>query len=75
MDQWIIKLDQVDRQSIAVVGGKGANLGELISNQFPVPDGYCITVNAYKRFIKEHSLDEKISRIISLIDWKNPLDI
>jgi len=75
VNSWILNFNQVDRHSIALVGGKGANLGELISNHFPVPDGYCITVNAYKRFIEENRLDEKINQIIELIDWKNPADI
>ena len=34
-------------QDLAVAGGKGANLGELIHAGFPVPDGFVITTDAY----------------------------
>jgi rifampicin phosphotransferase len=30
------------------VGGKAANLGELVANGFPVPDGFVLTTNAYE---------------------------
>ena len=29
------------------VGGKAANLGELVANGFPVPNGFVLTTNAY----------------------------
>src|SRR5206468_3569154 len=34
-------------QDLAVAGGKGANLGELIRAGFPVPDGFVISTGAY----------------------------
>jgi pyruvate,water dikinase len=43
----VVRLEQVDRTSIALAGGKGANLGELIRAGFPVPDGCVITTAAY----------------------------
>ncbi len=33
------------------VGGKGANLGELAAAGFPVPDGFCVTTDAFRRFL------------------------
>lgn len=33
------------------VGGKGANLGELAAAGFPVPDGFCVTTDAFRRFM------------------------
>ncbi|MCA1709900.1 MAG: phosphoenolpyruvate synthase, partial [Actinobacteria bacterium] len=32
-----------------IVGGKAANLGELIRAGFPVPPGFCITTSAYQQ--------------------------
>ena len=37
----------VDRSALALVGGKGANLGELTRAGFAVPDGFCVTTDAY----------------------------
>ena len=47
----ILWFDAINKGDTPTVGGKGANLGEMFS-KFPVPNGFCITVNAYKRFIE-----------------------
>ena len=45
------------RRDIALVGGKGANLGELTRAGFPVPDGFCVTTHAYHAFISSFSAE------------------
>lgn len=42
-------LADVGAQDVAIAGGKGANLGELIRADFPVPDGFVVTTGAYAR--------------------------
>src|SRR5712692_4909878 len=44
-------------QDLAVAGGKGANLGELIRAGFPVPDGFVITTDAYAAAASAASID------------------
>lgn len=44
----IIGLDRVRATDIPLVGGKGANLGELIAAGLPVPGGFCVTAEAYR---------------------------
>ena len=44
----IIGLDRVRAADIPLVGGKGANLGELIAAGLPVPGGFCVTAEAYR---------------------------
>ncbi|WP_430487768.1 phosphoenolpyruvate synthase [Priestia flexa] len=51
MNQLVLSFGEIDRSSLAFVGGKGANLGELSKAGFPVPGGFCITTHAYKQFI------------------------
>ena len=51
---YVVALADVDQTHTAVVGGKGAQLGEL--SRMPgirVPDGYCVTTNAFKRMLAE----------------------
>ena len=36
---------------IALVGGKGANLGEMAHAGFPIPAGFCLTTMAFQRFM------------------------
>ena len=46
--------EEIRKDDIPVVGGKGANLGELTSTGAPVPPGFCVIAETYARFIKEN---------------------
>src|SRR5579871_1375215 len=63
---------EVDKNDLALVGGKGANLGEMIRSDFPVPDGFIVTTNAYYKFIKDNNLQEKIRHIINATQFDDP---
>lgn len=43
--------DEIGIKDIDLVGGKGANLGEMTRAGFSVPPGFCLTVEAYRQFI------------------------
>src|SRR5215212_5970972 len=43
----VLPLSAVDAGMLFLVGGKGANLGELVRAGLPVPDGFCVTTAAY----------------------------
>ncbi|MEU6728282.1 PEP/pyruvate-binding domain-containing protein [Nonomuraea wenchangensis] len=43
----VAPLDAVGRADLPLAGGKGANLGELVRNGFPVPPGFVVTTHAY----------------------------
>src|SRR4051812_41158274 len=45
----VLDLGRLSAQLLPVVGGKAANLGELIRAGFPVPPGFCLTTAAYQR--------------------------
>jgi phosphohistidine swiveling domain-containing protein len=45
----VLDLGCVGAQLLPEVGGKAANLGELIRAGFPVPSGFCITTAAYQQ--------------------------
>src|SRR5215212_2855273 len=45
----IVPLNGLDRTLIPLVGGKAAQLGELIGAGFAVPPGFCVTTTAYAR--------------------------
>jgi len=42
-----VSLAEIDRGAVALAGGKGANLGDLVQAGFPVPDGFVLTTRAY----------------------------
>jgi phosphoenolpyruvate synthase/pyruvate phosphate dikinase len=52
MGPYVLAFSDIDQTSLPYVGGKGANLGELNKAGFPVPDGFCVTTSAYRRFIE-----------------------
>jgi len=49
MCAYVLGLHEVDRRDIALVGGKGASLGELSRLEgIGVPEGFCVTTEAFK---------------------------
>jgi phosphoenolpyruvate synthase/pyruvate phosphate dikinase len=56
MSFYVLGFQDIDRTKLMVVGGKGANLGELAGIAgIRVPDGFCITTEAFKRIVAETS--------------------
>ena len=47
----VLRLDQIDASMAWAVGGKGANLGRLRAAGLPVPDGFCVTTDAYRQVV------------------------
>ena len=68
----VAPLDTFTKSDLAIAGGKGANLGELIQAGFDVPPGYVITTVAYDLFLHEHNLQERLSDLVSMLNFDNP---
>ena len=64
----ILWFKEVGKKDIGLVGGKGANLGEMVNAKIPVPDGFVVTAGAYFDFINSGSLKEKIMHELSGLD-------
>ncbi|MTI67341.1 MAG: phosphoenolpyruvate synthase [Firmicutes bacterium] len=64
----ILWFNEIDKEDISLVGGKGANLGELTQKGVNVPPGFCVTASAYDNFIKITNIKEKIETILNNID-------
>lgn len=66
-------------EHLDLVGGKNASLGEMIRNLTPrgiaVPDGFAITVTAYRAYLQHNNLEAKIHEIISSIDMSNLISL
>lgn len=69
--KYLVDLDAVNLSHLDIVGGKNASTGELIQHLVPlgiiVPRGFATTVDAYKKFIAQRNLDEKIAQILSSV--------
>jgi rifampicin phosphotransferase len=58
---YILGFQEIDRTMLSVVGGKGANLGELSKVEgIDVPEGFCISTEAFKRIMGESSSINKL---------------
>ncbi len=64
---------EIDKDDIGLVGGKGANLGEMTKMELPVPPGFIVSASAYFYFIKENKLQDKIKGYLKYIDPNDPL--
>ena len=60
----ILWFNELGKDDVPLVGGKNANLGEMINAGIPVPPGFAVTAYAYKRFINETGIRDKIYDII-----------
>lgn len=59
--KFIKNFSELRKEDILLVGGKGANLGELTRIGMPVPPGFSITTDEFKYFIEENTLQTKIN--------------
>ncbi|ACS89338.1 MULTISPECIES: phosphoenolpyruvate synthase [Thermococcus] len=50
--------EELRKEDVPLVGGKGANLGEMTSAGIPVPPGFCVTAEAYKYFVENVKVED-----------------
>ena len=72
MNPYIIPFEKLKSSDVEVVGGKNASLGEMISRLsgmgVSVPGGFATTSYAYRDFLAQDGLDERIRVILSTLD-------
>ena len=56
----ILWLEEIRKEDIISVGGKGASLGEMASIGLPVPKAFVVTAQAFRRFLIESGIEQKI---------------
>ncbi|HEY1421592.1 MAG TPA: phosphoenolpyruvate synthase, partial [Candidatus Dormibacteraeota bacterium] len=66
--RYVLGFQEIDRTQVAVVGGKGAQLGELSRIEaVRVPAGFCVTADAFRRIMAEapliHDRLDRLSRL------------
>lgn len=72
-NNFVVWFSEVDKEDISFVGGKGANLGEMVKIGLPVPDGFIVTSQAYFHFLKENNLRAKIKDLLEDLDTADPV--
>ncbi len=69
MSSYVLGFQDIDKAKLMVVGGKGANLGELSKIKgIRVPDGFCVSTESFKRIIGEtSSINELLDQLSNLM--------
>jgi pyruvate,water dikinase len=69
--KFVLWFDQIDKTQIPLVGGKGANLGELAGMQLPVPEGFAVTTKAFDFYIAANNIKDEIARLVAACDTED----
>ena len=69
--KYIKWFNEINKHDIPIVGGKGANLGELTQKGLNVPPGFCVTAAAYTDFVDYSELDDVIRALMYGLDEEN----
>ncbi len=68
MSSFVLGFQDIDKTQLMLVGGKGTNLGELSKIEgICVPEGFCISTEAFKRIIGETSSIHELLDELSLL--------
>ena len=67
----VLWFTEVGKQDTPLVGGKGANLGEITQAQIPVPPGFIVTAPTYSRFLEQSGLRPTIEKLLSPLDYND----
>jgi phosphoenolpyruvate synthase/pyruvate phosphate dikinase len=64
----VLGFEEIDQTQVALVGGKGASLGELARiDGIRVPRGFCVTTDAFRRIMASAlAIDEALDRLTQL---------
>jgi rifampicin phosphotransferase len=62
---YIRTFNEIGSGDVGIVGGKGANLGEMTRAGLPVPPGFCVTAEAYRAFIAATHSGDSIRAILA----------
>src|SRR4030088_2411266 len=65
MGNYVLGFQEIDQAQVAVVGGKGAHLGELSRIEgLRGPAGFCVTTDAFRRIMAEApSIDDRLEQL------------
>ena len=64
----ILWLEEIKKEDIISVGGKGASLGEMTSLGLPVPKAFVVTAQAFRKFLIEKGIEDTIFRRLERLD-------
>jgi len=73
--RYTLFLDKIKKAQYKNIGGKAMNLARLCQYDFCVPQGFCLTVDAYKQFIRDNKLNSIINQLLESANLDENKDI
>jgi pyruvate,water dikinase len=71
--EFVLPYSQIDKEKVDWVGGKSANLGEVLSRaRLPIPEGFAITVRAFDAFFNQNDLVDEVNKRKMDLDPNEP---
>ena len=71
-DVHVLDLADIGRANLAIAGGKGANLGEMLRADLPVPPGFVLTISAYERTRQTSGVGPRIDALLRNLPVDDP---
>ena len=62
--------EHIDKNNVALAGGKGASLGEMTKAGISVPPGFVILSTAFEKFLEETDLNVEIDSALEAVNHK-----
>ena len=79
MSMWVRWFSELSIDDVPKVGGKNASLGEMIRELAPkgirIPDGFAVTADAYRAFLRYNELEDQIHDILRDLDTHDVSDL
>jgi pyruvate, water dikinase len=69
--KYVAFFEELNKEDVAVAGGKGANLGELTQAEIPVPPGFVVTADTYDKFMKDTGIYGEVMSLLESLDVNN----
>ncbi len=69
--KYVAFFEELNKEDVAIAGGKGANLGELTQAKIPVPPGFVVTSETYDKFMKDTGIYGEVMALLESLDVNN----
>ncbi|MFH1588848.1 MAG: PEP/pyruvate-binding domain-containing protein, partial [Candidatus Diapherotrites archaeon] len=67
---FVLAFSKLNKKSVSIAGGKGAQLGEMFNSKIPVPNGFVVLVDSFNLFLKENELEKFIEEELKKVNSK-----
>ncbi|MEK6939655.1 MAG: phosphoenolpyruvate synthase [Nanoarchaeota archaeon] len=68
---YVVWFKELRKDSIAIAGGKGSNIGEMLTLHLPVPNGFAVTAQTYGEYLEKKKIKSKILLLLKDLDVEN----